>query len=400
MFHRLTKKKFRSLAFEFAEKNEVPNRFNCIQKLAGEKWVRNFKKRHSLLLRPPEQVSVARAMCFNKVSTNRYFDNLKKVCDAKKFTPDRIFNMDEMGISTSPSKPPKVITSRGKKVVGKISSAEKGQTVTVVASFSVSGIYVTPTLIFPRNRPKPELIKKAPFGTLQLCSDSGFINTELFLEWLTYFQKYTGPSKDDPVLLILDSNTSHCSIRAIDYCNDRHIILLSLPPYSSHRTQPLDVAFFSSLKAEYARQCEMWLAKNPGRVITMMQVGKLFGTAYNGTATIAKAVEGFRTTGIFPYNRDIFPEEYFRPSKVTESKLKHISHLLKLLFHMLLDFMFLSYLLKTVAAPPAAQEECVNAEQLQEEEEEDVIPMQLNSPVPASELNGPTKRFNVSPEGN
>ena len=320
LFHGLPQKKLQSLAYEFAEKNNIPHRFNHSVKLAGEKWVRSFRNRHGLALRTPERVSQARAMGFNKIQLKRYFDNLERVYQKKKFEPSRIYNMDETGLSTVPNKTPKVVTTKGKRDVSKICSAERGQTITAVCCVSASGHYVPPAMIFPRKRIKPELTAKAPAGTLQLCSDSGYMNTELFYEWLKHFKKHVKPSADDPVLLVLDNHSSHCSIEAIDYCRENHIILLSIPPHSSHRTQPLDVVYYGPLKTVYATEVDRWLSKHPGRVVTQADVGKIFSRAYNEVSTLGKAVQGFRCTGIYPFDKDIFRDEMFRAAEVTHSK--------------------------------------------------------------------------------
>jgi hypothetical protein len=320
MFHGFTQKKFQSLAYEFAEKNNIPHRFNTVTKMAAEKWVREFKERHHLVLRTPEQVSVARASAFNRVQINRYFDNLQTVLGKTQFPADRIFNMDETGLSTSPTKAPKVMTPKGKRKVSKIASAERGVTVTAICCFSASGFYVAPAMVYPRKKPKPELTKKAPCGTLQLCSDSGFSNTKLFVQWLHHFAQITNASKDNPVLLVLDNHSSHCSLEAIDFCKTHHITLLSIPPHTSHRTQPLDVVYFSSLKGSYAKKVEEWLGNHPGRVVTVKQVAKLFCKAYTEVSTMAKAVEGFSCTGIHPFNRNVFTERDFQAAEVTKSK--------------------------------------------------------------------------------
>lgn len=320
LFFGLPQKQLQSIAYEFATKNNICHRFNDSTKLAGEKWVREFRKRHDLSLRKPEQVSVARAMGFNKVQVDRFFTNLKAVFDEHSYLPSRIFNMDETGISTSPNKTPKIVTEKGKKEVCKISSAERGQTVTAVCCFSPTGTYIPPVMIFPRQRVKPELTAKAPYGTLQLCSDSGFINSELFIDWLKHFTKHVQPTKENPVLLILDNHVSHCSIQTIEYCKKHFITLLSLPPHASHRMQPLDRTFFSSLKTAYATRVSKWLGAHPGRVLTMQKVGKRFGQAYVEAAMMEKAAEGFKCTGIYPYNPSVFTEKDFKPSEVTYSE--------------------------------------------------------------------------------
>src|SRR2546421_8258564 len=49
-------------------------------------------------------------------------------------------------------------------------------------------------------------------------------------------------------LLICDDHESHITGGFIEYCIHNDIILMILPPHSSHYTQPLDLAIFSPLK--------------------------------------------------------------------------------------------------------------------------------------------------------
>ncbi|KAJ4451067.1 hypothetical protein ANN_02504 [Periplaneta americana] len=66
--------------------------------------------------------------------------------------------------------------------LGKVASAERGQIVSIVCCLSPTGVDIPPAIIFPRKRFNPELYRGAPEGTLHLLSDSGFMNTELFVE--------------------------------------------------------------------------------------------------------------------------------------------------------------------------------------------------------------------------
>lgn len=67
MFYGLTSKRLRELAFQFAEQNKIPHRFNAEEKIAGKEWLRGFRKRHpDLSLRQPTSTSIARAIGFNK----------------------------------------------------------------------------------------------------------------------------------------------------------------------------------------------------------------------------------------------------------------------------------------------------------------------------------------------
>ena len=50
---------------------------------------------------------------------------------------------------------------------------------------------------------------------------------------------------------------------------------------------------------------------NPGKVVTPNNVAELFCQAYLGTGAMDLATSGFKATGIWPYNGNIFPEEEF-----------------------------------------------------------------------------------------
>ena len=88
------------LAYEVAEKNDIPHGFNRVSNMAGKTWYRKFMLRHpEISLRQPEATSVARAIGFNNEAVGRYFTLLEKIIDEHKLTAMRINNMDESGIS-------------------------------------------------------------------------------------------------------------------------------------------------------------------------------------------------------------------------------------------------------------------------------------------------------------
>lgn len=111
----ITIKDLRELAFQLAERNNIQNDFDKETGMAGYKWVQNFLKRNpKISLRKPEGTSGARAMGFNRVSVAKFFELLTELMDKYHFTPDRIYNVDETGISTVPKKVSKVLAKKGK----------------------------------------------------------------------------------------------------------------------------------------------------------------------------------------------------------------------------------------------------------------------------------------------
>ena len=123
MLFRFTRTQIRQLAFEYAEVNGIQNTFNG-EKEAGLHWLNDFMARHKdeLSLRTPDATSAARARGFNAVSVGRFFTLLEQLQALHSFTPDRIYNVDETGVSTVPNRLSRIIATRGKKQVRVLSS--------------------------------------------------------------------------------------------------------------------------------------------------------------------------------------------------------------------------------------------------------------------------------------
>lgn len=316
----LTIKDLRKLAYQLAVLNNCAERFNSEKGLAGTDWVEGFLKRHpKISLRKPEATSGARAMGFNKIAVSQFFTLLEETVDKYKLTGDRIYNCDETGITVNPKGHSKILSSKGKRQVGILTSAERGQTVTVEVCFSAAGAYMPPLLVFPRKRMQKEFELGLPPGSVVKLGDSGWMNSVIFMDWLKDFVKFSGATREKPVLLLLDGHASHTkSLDLINYARENGIILLCFPPHCSHRLQPLDVAFMKPLSTFYEHETRAWLRNNPGKVITLFQMSTLFGGAFINAATMKTAISAFKKTGIWPVDQQVFTEADYLPSDTTD----------------------------------------------------------------------------------
>ena len=57
---------------------------------------------------------------------------------------------------------------------------------------------------------------------------------------------------------------------------------------------------------------------HPGRTVSIYEVAELVKQAFMPAMTPTNITSGFRATGIFPFNRSIFPDEDYAPSMVTD----------------------------------------------------------------------------------
>ena len=279
---------------------------------------------------------MARVAAFTKKKVGRFFDILHPALKSIKFRADRIFNCDETGVTVVQHAPEKVsypllfffstdhnlylisfflsqvLSAKGKKKVQKLKSEEHGSLITLVTCMSASGIHIPLMMIFPRKNENKAFGDGAPPGSLIEFSLSGWISGPLFAKWFAHFTNYINASEENPAVLIFDGHYSHTgNIDIIELAHQKHIILVCLPRHMSDRLQPLDVAFMRPFKTYYSSAIENWLDAREGHKVTHYQIAGLVCEAFDKAATILVAKNGFRATGIFPFNRDIFPEHKY-----------------------------------------------------------------------------------------
>ena len=92
------------------------------------------------------------------------------------------------------------------------------------------------------------------------------------------------------------------NMEVIDLARANGVVLLCLPPHCSHKMKPLSIY--------YDQELEKWLRNHPGRVVTTF-------IAHTKAATAQTAINGFKKTGLFPTNRDIFEPHGFAPCQPT-----------------------------------------------------------------------------------
>lgn len=322
--HGLTRQETRLLAFELAQKNNLKMPLSWkTHSIAGSDWLKGFRKRWpELSIRKPEATSLARCSSFNRTTVEEFFNNVTTAYNKfADLNASMIYNLDETALTTVHN-PPNVLAQKGLKQVGQVTSGERGILVTACCFINAAGNTIPPFLIFPRVNFKTHMLFGAPSGTGGAASKSGWINSEIFTQVLQHFQRHTKCNKNNPVILFMDSHESHIKLEAIDFCRSSGIHVITFPPHTTGKLQPLDRTVYKSLKVNYNLACNDWMVSNPGKTISIYDVASLFGKSYPRAVSHENIISGFRCTGIWPLNRNIFKDDDFLASYVTDRPLE------------------------------------------------------------------------------
>ena len=213
--------------------------------MSSTTWVYKYLDRHpELSLRTPENLGHQRAyVSENTIRT--WFSNMKSFLkdehdlDINEFlTPgnaSRVFNLDESGFPLAGTNGKlKIIAGKGVKNIYKLAPDTKEQ-VTVLGCVSAAGDFCNPFVIYPGVRPRFNLQDVNPNEYDLGHSHNGWMNSDLFFEWLAnIFYPSIKDKVTFPILILLDGHVSHLNLAVSAFCRQHDIIMYCFPPHASH----------------------------------------------------------------------------------------------------------------------------------------------------------------------
>nr|CAI5830625.1 unnamed protein product [Callosobruchus analis] len=175
--------------------------------------------------------------------------------------------------------------------------------------------------VFPRIKYRDYFVRDGPPGCIGAGNSSGWMTGLEFRIFMKHFIDHVKPSPSDPVLLLLDNHCSHLDIEVVETAKANNVVLLSFPPHCSNKLQPMDVGVHSPFKNYYATQKDAGLRSNPGKTMTIHDIPSIVNKSLPLALNPVNIINSFRKTGIASFNRDIFQDEDFLCSFVTDRPL-------------------------------------------------------------------------------
>lgn len=328
--------------------------------IPGVDWAYSLLKRHKDCYSQRVAANIKRARAqVSKETLTEYFENLKYT--VKDVPSSNIFNYDESNLSDDPGKK-RYIYRRGVKYPEKITNFSKSCTSIMVCG-SADGVLLPPYVIYRSTHLYDTWKERGPCGP-PCCSEpccsrgtrynrtsNGWMDTATFREWfiscfLPHAKRLHGRK-----VLIGDNLSSHLDDDVLRLCQENNISFICLVPNSTHLLQPLDVALFRPMKEAWRFVLTKWKMENmrlttlpkdafPGllnKALIRLDEAKpkktpssTVPTVETGSAIKRNLMNGFKATGILPFNPDqVFKRLPPDDSNVVETSESVLTQLLK-----------------------------------------------------------------------
>ncbi|GBM01027.1 Casein kinase I isoform alpha [Araneus ventricosus] len=114
------------------------------------------------------------------------------------------------------------------------------------------------------------------------------------------------------------SHGSHVSIEAISLAKEHGIVMFTFPVHTSHKLQLLDRGVFGPFKKYYSIVCSNWMLTNSGKPLSIYDIAENVGKSFSLAFAPVDILTGFRVFGIWPVNQNIFTDDEYLSSSVTD----------------------------------------------------------------------------------
>lgn len=273
----------------------------------SDKWIYAFLRRHpEVRQKKAEYVNKARGSV-TEAKIRTWFTQIENQLGEDFHIlqeSQRVFNMDESGFNLS---------LQGEVVIAPLnhhayieSEHSDKETQTTLFAVNAAGNFAPPLTIFKYERLPQQAATCAPTADWGIGkTESGWMTSECFFEYIAnvFLPWVKKQNIQLPIIVFLDGHKSHLSLPLSKFCADAGIILVAIYPNSTHILQPLDVAVFKAVKANWRRVKTKWRIKF-GHELNKFNVPAALHMIISDQSMRKNIISGFRACGIFPFNPD------------------------------------------------------------------------------------------------
>ncbi|CAF1124198.1 unnamed protein product [Didymodactylos carnosus] len=182
----------------------------------------------------------------------------------------------------------------------------------VLFCVSASGVILPPYTIYKAKKLYGNWCLNDPTGAGFNTSANGWMEDNVFYEWFKNMFLPLTSTTPKLILLILDGHTSHRRVRTTELAITNGIVLLRIPPHSTHIFQPHDVTFFKPIKQKYREILAEYYAVSGYEKVSKSTFPSLLLKLFQSTAIKnVNIIKGFIETGIYPLDKSAI-----RPQKI------------------------------------------------------------------------------------
>lgn len=330
-----TKDDVKNIVAEYVKAHNLKTPFT--NGIPGNDWYYGFMKRHpTLSFKKPEHLQKSRFDARKPAIIFNFYEDLEEVLNKYEITyPEKscfVFNCDETGFCTDPRRL-KAIGEKGVPL-SRVSGGSGRESISVLATVSADGQCLPPLIIFKGVAVQARWTTGNAYpGTLYTTSSNGWMEEQIFNEWLTKSfiphvmqLRLTRNMPDQAAILVYDGHKTHISYRIIKASLDNNIQLVKLPAHLSDKLQPLDKCVFKPVKDDWEKRlvnfAKKQVEKRESGRLSKCQFAEMLGEVWKSSMKPENIVKGFLSTGIFPCNSTKFPESLFDPIELAQYKNK------------------------------------------------------------------------------
>jgi hypothetical protein len=283
-------------------------------KAPGHCWVSRFVNRHRSELEAAYLYNrdLDRHRADSVRSYEVYFNTVNQKIQQYQISEDNIYNMDEKGFLLGRLNKVRRIFSRDLKGSGKLLGAVQDGSrnrSTVAATTCADGTALAPLLIYQSDAGVIQYSWLKDFNPEeQDCffssSPSGWTSDEIGSKWLQelFETRTAAKARRNWRLLFVDGHGSHVTTDFLQKTLERKILIVTYPPHTAHRLQPLDVGCLAPLAAYYSQSLEAFSNSSEGLTrMSQKDFFSVFWPAWQRAFTESNIKSSWKKTGLVPW---------------------------------------------------------------------------------------------------